>query len=98
MPVIINVTKSTIALISHFPTDILAPASVDEITDGNLTNVDININLIGFIGNKPPKYTIKSFGVPGMKNNIQTKISIVLVFLNNLLFSILSILFLSKKL
>lgn len=40
-----------------------APANVDEITEGNLANVDISINLNGFIGNNPAIYTSKSFGV-----------------------------------
>ena len=52
--VIINVTTYEIMLIFIFPFTIPAPATVDEITEGNLANVDISINLNGFIGSKPP--------------------------------------------
>ena len=57
-------------VICIFPFTIPTPAIVDDITDGNLANVDINMNLSGFIGSKPPIYTNKSFGVPGIKNSI----------------------------
>ena len=76
----------------------MLPANVDDITDGNLANVEISINLSGFNGSNPAIYTIKSFGVPGIKNNINIMNSILLGSLNNLLFSILSILSLLQKL
>ena len=44
-------------------------AIVEDITDGNLANVEISMNFDGFIGNNPPIYTSKSFGVPGTINN-----------------------------
>ena len=49
---------------------IFAPASVDVIIDGNLANVEIATNFDAFIGSNPPIYTNKSFGVPGIINNI----------------------------
>lgn len=61
---------------------------VEEIIDGNLKKVAININLIGGIGNKNPIYVNKSLGVPGVKNSIHISTSAFLGFLNNLLFSI----------
>ena len=63
-------------LTCHFPPNKLLPAIVDEIIDGNLNNVAISINLLYFIGNSPPIYTNKSFGVPGIKNNNIITISI----------------------
>ena len=77
---------------------IFAPASVDVIIDGNLANVEIATNFDVFIGSNPPIYTNKSFGVPGIINNIINIYSIFLGFLNNLLFSILSIFYLLQKL
>ena len=77
-------------LIFKLPFKMLAPIKVEEITDGNLTKVDIRINLNGFIGNSPPKYTNKSFGVPGIINNIVITNSTFFESLKNLLFSILS--------
>ena len=91
IPVRINVITYTNILIFQFPSDILLPAIVDDIIDGNLQNVAININFIGFIGNRPPIYVNKSFGVPTIKNNIISNFSIFFEFLKYLLFSILSI-------
>ena len=70
------------------PTAIFAPAKVYDITDGNLANVDISMNLDGFIGNNPAIYTNRSLGVPGNKNSINIIISIFLGFWKSLLFSI----------
>lgn len=56
-------------LIFQSPTASLSPTNVEIITDGNLANVEIKINFIGFIGNNTATYTNKSFGVPGIKNN-----------------------------
>ena len=73
----------------EYPHEITSTAKkVDDITEGNLAKVDININLSGFIGNNAAIYTNKSFGVPGIKNNIIIIHSIFLGFLNILLFSI----------
>ena len=60
---------------------------VDEIIDGNRSNVAIAINLDDLIGNMAPIYTNRSFGVPGNKNSSIITISIVFSFLYNLLFS-----------
>ena len=88
--VIRNVTPYAITLVFIFPTTMLEPAMVDDITDGNLANVEISINLNGFIGSSPPIYTNKSFGVPGIKNSIIIIISTFLGFFSILLFSNLS--------
>lgn len=45
----------------------LAPASVEDITDGILASVDITRNLDIFIGSNPAIYVNKSLGVPGIK-------------------------------
>ena len=45
-----NVAIYTIILNLILPFKILAPLNVDVITDGNLANVDIMMNLTGFIG------------------------------------------------
>ncbi len=87
----INVTAYAAILNFILPSTIPAPAIVDDITDGNLANVDIKINLNGFIGSKPPIYTNKSLGVPGIKNSIIKIISTFFGFFNILLFSNLSI-------
>ena len=65
-----NVITYANILTCHFPCNSLSPAIVDDITDGSLTNVDISMNFNGLIGSRPPIYTNKSFGVPGIKNNI----------------------------
>ena len=49
--VIANVIKYTIILTSQFPCEKYCPTIVEEIIEGNLQNVAIAINLIGFIGN-----------------------------------------------
>ena len=74
--VIANVIKYTTILIFQFPSVILLPAIVEDIIDGNLQNVAININLNGFIGNKAPIYVNKSLGVPVIKNKIINILSI----------------------
>ena len=84
-------------LIFQSPIASLSPANVEVITDGNLANVEININFIGFIGSNPATYTNRSFGVPGIKNNISIISSIFFGFWNNLLFSILETFFSSQK-
>ena len=77
MYITINVTTNVITyaniLTCHFPCNSLSPAIVDDIIDGNLSSVDIAKNLDVFIGNSPPIYTNKSFGVPGIKNNKTTE-------------------------
>ena len=80
MATINTIDTYSIILIFQSPIAKFSPASVEVITDGNLANVDININLLGFIGNRPDTYTNKSFGVPGNKNNIRSIISIFLGF------------------
>ena len=67
-------------LIFQSPFAKFAPTIVEDITDGNLANVEIHINLIGFNGNNPAIYTNKSFGVPGNINNMTMIISIFLGF------------------
>ena len=94
---ITNVTPYIIKLISQFPFVMFAPTIVDVITDGNLTSVDISINLNGFIGRSPPINTIKSFGVAGKKNSINKTIFKFLGFFNILLFIILSTFSLSNS-
>ena len=69
---IANVTPYIIKLSFQFPFSKLAPANVEDITDGNLANVDISINSVGFIGSNAAIYVSKSFGVPGIKNNIKS--------------------------
>ena len=98
IPTIIKVAAYIIMLNFQSPATKLSPANVDDITDGNLANVEISINLSGFRGSNPAIYTSKSFGVPGIKNNINIIHSIFLGFWNNLLCSILSILSLLQKL
>ena len=85
--VITNVITYANILICHFPSNNLFPAIVDDIIDGNLNSVDIAKNLVVFIGNNPPIYTSKSFGVPGIINNNAITVSIFCGSLNNLLFS-----------
>lgn len=76
----------------------LLPAKVEEITEGKRANVEIIKNLEARIGSNPAIYTNKSFGVPGIKKSISKIISILSGLENNLLFSILLILSLPKKL
>ena len=80
IPTTINVTTYAIIDTCMFPLNIFSPAIVDEITDGSLANVDIKTNRYGFIGKSPAMYTNKSFGVPGIKNNINIIHSIFLGF------------------
>lgn len=76
----------------------MLPAIVEEIIEGNLANVLINRNFIDLTGRIPPKYTIKSFGVPGIKNS-KNKVKYKVFWLeNSLLLSIFSILSLEAKL
>ncbi len=82
----------------QFPTTRLLPAIVEEIIDGNLAKVDISKNFTGFIGKSPAKYTNKSFGVPGMKNNINNIVYIFLGFENIFEFSSFSIFSFDTKL
>ena len=77
-PTIVKVIAYAISPIFKSPFAIFAPAIVDEITEGNLANVDISMNLIGFSGNKPATYTNKSYGVPGIINSIAIISSIFL--------------------
>ena len=70
----------------------------EEIIEGNLAKVLIPKNLNGLTGNSPPIYTIKSFGVPGIKNSINKVKYNFFSFENNLLFSIFSILSFDAKL
>lgn len=51
--VIIKVTPYITHVVLKFPVEIFAPTNVDVRTEGNLTNVEININLIGLIGKIP---------------------------------------------
>ena len=67
---IANVTPYIIKLSFQFPFNKLAPANVEDITDGNLASVDININSVGFIGSNAAIYVSKSFGVHALKNSI----------------------------
>ena len=50
----INVIAYINMLIFQFPSIKFAPASVDEITEGNLDIVDIRINFIADIGKTAP--------------------------------------------
>ena len=68
--VIANVIKYTIILTFQFPCEKYCPTIVEEIIEGNLQNVAIAINLVGFIGNNAPKYVNKSFGVPTIAKHI----------------------------
>ena len=70
----------------------------EEIIEGNLAKVLIPKNLNDLTGNSPPIYTIKSFGVPGIKNNTNKVKYSFFLFENNLLFSIFSIFSLDAKL
>ena len=72
----INSLTNFSGAICHFPCNSLFPAIVDDIIDGNLSSVAIAKNLDAFIGNNPPIYTNKSFGVPGIKNNNAITVSI----------------------
>ena len=40
----------------QFPSNMLFPNNVDDIIDGNLSNVEIIINLDDFIGSNAPMY------------------------------------------
>ena len=82
----------------QFPESKLEPASVEDITEGNLAIVEIKINSNGLIGSSAAIYVNRSFGVPGIKNKIKIINLIVFGFLNALLFSIYCILLSSIKL
>ena len=97
-PVIKNVATYTDIITFQFPSTRLLPAIVDDIIEGNLANVDISKNFSVFIGNNPPMYVNKSFGVPGIKNKMNKVISIYLVTLNHFEFSIFYIFSLEIKL
>ena len=56
-----TIAKYITMLFFQSPTAKFAPASVDDITDGNLANVDISINSVGFIGSNAAIYVSKSF-------------------------------------
>ena len=51
IPISANVMIYTIIVAPHFPFAKVEPAKVEEIIDGILAIVDININLNGSIGN-----------------------------------------------
>ena len=76
MATINNIAAYINILIFQSPTASCEPARVDVTTEGNLANVEIKINICGFIGNNPDTYTSKSLGVPGIKNNTNIIISI----------------------
>lgn len=76
----------------------MLPAIVEEMIDGNLAKVEISKNLSGFIGNSPPIYTSRSFGVPGIKNSKNKTVSTFFSSENHLLFSSLSIFSFETKL
>ena len=70
-----NVITYVATTTAQFPAIKLLPAIVDDTIEGNLANVEMSKNFIGFIGNNPPIYTNKSFGVPGIKNSTNSIIS-----------------------
>lgn len=86
IPDIEKVMTYVIKIIIQFPYSILLPTIVEDIIDGNLANVDINKNSIGFIGSNPPIYTNISFGSPGIKNDKNSNILILFLSLHVLLF------------
>lgn len=98
IPANAKVIAYVIIITVQFPTTKLLPAIVEEIIDGNLAKVDISRNFTGFIGNSPAKYTNRSFGVPGMKNNMNSIVYTFLGFENIFEFSSFSIFSFDTKL
>ena len=62
------VTANMMTVFKKLPSESVAPAQVEVMTDGILEKVAITRNLKKPISVKGAKYTRMSFGVPGMKN------------------------------
>ena len=69
------VTAKISAVFIKLPSDIVAPAHVEEITDGILARVAMTINRRNGMPVNGAKYVKMSFGVPGMKNNKNMRLS-----------------------